>query len=187
MATCLEIITRAARYLGVIRAAETLGDTDAADLMQHLQDAIDSLPLFINGEWCDVLLTTNDAYTALDGDRIAAADGITGTVELENTYLNNCGASVPQRDFARVLIVATGPWVFVASNGAWRQTYGLTADSDSPFGDEDAAGLAALVAVSAAPEYGAEISEPVAQRAALSLKKFRARFYRHTVTEAEYL
>lgn len=186
MATCLEIITRAARYLGVIRAGEALGATDSTDLMQHLQDVIDGLPLLINGEWNDVLLTDEEPYTAKDGDRIGAAEGVTGSAVLENTYVNDCDETVPHADLSRVLIVDAGPWVFASSNGEWRPAYGLETTSLSPFGEEDAAGLAALAAVSAAPEYGAEIADPVAQRAAMSLKKFRARFYRHAVTAAVY-
>lgn len=175
--TVLDILTRAARILGVVRAGESPSGADQADLLQHLQDVIDGLPLLRDGEWADVVLTSAAAYSASDGERIAP-QGYAAPITLPATLVNEAGETVPQQDLSRVQVIGSGLWVYSASKGAWSQVDGLTIDDDSPFGDEDTGALAALVAVSAAEEYGAQLPQVSVQRASRGINSFRGRFYR---------
>jgi hypothetical protein len=182
MTICLDIITRSARSMGIVQAGQTPTGHDAADLLQYLQDAIDTLPLLRDGQWTDVKLTGSTDYTATDGERLNAT-AYSGAITLPLTYQDDCDRTPPTRDLSRVQIIGSeqaGLWVFAASLGSWAKVDGLALNDDSPFGAEDVRGLAAIVATLAMGDYGnvAELSPAVASVAQRAIASFRARFYR---------
>lgn len=182
MSTALEIITRAARAMGVVRSGKVPTGADAEDLLQKLQDAINALPR-LRGRWADVTLTSAAAYTAKDGERIHTS-GYSAAITLPTTYVDANNVTQRQRDMSRVQIIGgdqVGLWIYAASNGTWARCDALALSDESPFGPEDDIGLASLTAVEAAPEYNSELGEVTLQRAADALNSFRARFYREVV------
>ena len=182
MSTVLEIITRAARAMGVVRSGKVPTGADAEDLLQKLQDAINALPR-LRGRWTDVTLTSAAAYTAKDGERIHTS-GYSATITLPATYVDANNVTQRQRDMSRVQIIGgaqAGLWIYSATNGTWARCDALVLSDESPFGPEDDLGLASLTAVSAADEYGAEVSALTVQRAADALNSFRTRFYREVI------
>jgi hypothetical protein len=192
MTTCLDIVNRALRYQGVLKAGQSASGSDASDALQHFQDVVNGLPLLRNGEWSDTYLQSSAAYEATDGERITVAATYAPTITLPATYTNSAGDTVPQLDLSRVLIVGdsdtvstVGLWVFSASSGAWAQVNSLALSDDSPFGPEDAAGLAALVAISMVDEYGGQVGAPTLARAQAAAAGFRARFYREVIVTAD--
>ena len=182
MATIIDIITRTARAMGIVRSGKVPAGADAEDLLQKLQDAINALPR-LRGRWTDVTLTSAAAYTAKDGERIHTS-GYSATITLPTTYVDANNVTQRQRDMSRVQIIGgaqAGLWIYSASNGSWARCDALAVSDESPFGPEDDVGLASLTAVEAAPEYGAELGEITIQRAADALNSFRARLYREVV------
>jgi len=182
MSTVLEIITRSARAMGVVRSGKVPAGADAEDLLQKMQDVINALPR-LRGRWADVTLTSAAAYTATDGERIHTS-GYSATITLPTTYVDANNVTQRQRDMSRVQIIGgdqVGLWIYAASNGTWARCDALALSDESPFGPEDDIGLASLTAVEASPEYNAELGEVTLQRAADALNSFRTRFYREVI------
>lgn len=187
--TVQDIIDRAMRAMGAIAAGKAASGNDAADGLRALQDTINDLPLLMDGQWADVFLTDASAYEAEDGERIFT-NGYAATITLPATYTDDNGQTVATQDCARVQIIGAdhdqaGVWVYTASKGSWARVDELAITDDSPFGKEDDSGLAALVAVSLAGEYGAEVSEITVNRAARCQSGFRARFYREVIVPCD--
>lgn len=170
MSTANDIVRRGLRLLGVLRAGQEPKGADAQDGLERLQSLILNLPgLLHNGRWCEVAVTT--AYTARESDRCTVT--APGVVTLPTT-ITNCGPTRPPLDLARVQIIGTsatnaGLWLYSATNGAWGQANALTLSSTMPFGAEDDEGLAAILAVNMAGEYGAEAE--LSQRAVTLAKE----------------
>jgi hypothetical protein len=187
MATILEIITRSAGAMGLVRSGQVPTGADAQDLLRKLQDVINALPLLRSGEWSDVILASSATYVASDGQRIQT-NGYSATITLPTTYTDEDNATVPQKDLSRVQIIGgtqAGLWIYAASNGSWARCDALALTDTSPFGPEDDLGLAALVAVESADDYGAEVSAITVQRAADVLNSFRSRFYRDVTVKMD--
>lgn len=190
MTTNHEVLSRTARFLGITSAGQEPAGNDAADLMIELQDAIDSLPLLRGGEWTEVILSSAADYVASDGERITTA-GYAATITMPTTQVDEAGDTVPLTDLSRIQIVGedhaqAGLWVFSASLGEWRKADGLAQEDNFPFGPEDEAGMAAIVAVGSTSSFGTdELSPVVAARAARQIQSFRTRFYREVVVRCD--
>lgn len=187
--TCQDIIDRAMRAMGAIAAGKVASGNDAADGLRSLQDTINDLPLLMDGQWVDVFLTSADAYSAADGERIFTG-GYAAVITLPTTYTDEHSRTLATLDCARVQIIGAGHaqegvWAYTASKGSWARVDDLAIEDDSPFGKEDDAGLAALIAVSLAGEYGAEVPEITVNRAARCQGGFRARFYRDVIVPCD--
>ena len=185
--TCLGIIRRAYLSAEGVRGVPT-GDDSSLALMR-LQDMILALPLFIKGVWRDVIPdSASESITAEDGDRIFAAS--TNTVTLPTTYVDDDdGETYKQKDLSRVQIIGTatnaGLWVYSASRGSWAQADGLELSTDSPFGEEDTPGLAAMLAVTLEGDGGGQVSPLIQAQAQAAANSFRARFRRDVVVRAD--
>lgn len=173
MSTCLDIVRRALRLV----AGETGVPTGIAaeDALQRLQSVILDLPgLLKNATWRDRFVSA--AYVAKEGDRITVT--APGSVSLPTTVSIYGSQRLPM-DCARVLILGEAPnrglWVYSASKGAWAKADGLEVNSDTPFGDEDDEGLAALLAVALVDEYGGEISAATVSTASAAKASLRSR------------
>lgn len=186
MSTCLQLITRGLKALGVLSAGQVASGGKAADGMQHLQDVINALPLLRNGEWADVFLTSAAAYSASDGERIFT-EGFAAEITLPDTFTNDAGQTVATLDLSRVQIMGAahdqvGLWVYSAQNGSWARCDALALEDESPFGPDDDAGLGALVAIHSVPDYGdAGLTAATAAMASEAVKSFRSRFYRDVI------
>jgi hypothetical protein len=175
MATCQDIIDRALRILGVLAAGEVASGHDGQAGMRGLQEVVDTLPLLRDGEWAETKLTGEGAYTAADGQRIRTL-GHGGQIVLP----------ADAADLSRVQVVGQGHpqaglWIYAAAEGAWARADALAIGDESPFGADDEAGLAALLAISLAEEYGAEVPGSAMARASRAQTSFRSRFYREVV------
>lgn len=184
MSTCLDIVRRALR----LTEGETGVPTGlrAEDALQRLQSVVLDLPgLLKNATWCDQFVSA--AYTAQEGERISVT--APGVVTLP-TIITSCGAQRLPLDCARVQILGAatnaGLWVYSASKGAWGKANSLALNSESPFGDEDDEGLAALLAVALIDEYGGEISAATVSTANASKASLRSRFKKHVRTERQF-
>lgn len=178
MTTMSDAVGKVARLLGITKRSQQPNGHDAADLLDYLQGVIDRLPLFRNGHWNDVVLTSNDAYTAKDGDRIAL-EGFDPVITLPTTYMDDCGETKIMRDLSRVHVIGDGIYVWSSTLAAWSRTDGLALTSTFPFGAEDLPGIVALAAVEAAPEYADQpLSPTIMQRAGLATNNLRGRFWR---------
>lgn len=181
MSTCNDIVRRALRALGVVAAGKAPAGSDAESGMEYLQSLVLDLPgLLKNGRWCEIAVS--GAYTAREGDRCMVTSP--GVVTLPASVSCGQGARPPQ-DLARVQILGAGAtnaglWIYSATKAAWSQVDALEITDDSPFGSEDDEGLAFMLAVNMAGEYGGEgelgqRTVAIAQQAARS---FRSRFKR---------
>lgn len=181
MSTCLDIVRRALR----LTEGETGVPTGlvAQDALQRLHSVILDLPgLLKNATWCDRFVSA--AYTAKEGDRISVT--APGVVTLP-TIITDCGAQRLPLDCARVQILGeaanAGLWVFSTSKGAWGKANGLALNSESPLGDEDDEGLAALLAVALIDEYGGEISAATVATASAAKASLRSRLKKRVHAE----
>lgn len=177
MTTMRDAVSKVSRLLGVTMAGQEPTGADAADILDHLQGAIDRLPGLRNGPWTDVFLTTDAAYDAKDGERVVVEDS-DPVITIPAVYVDECGRTRVPGDLSRVHVVNDGLFVFSASLGAWRKTDALAAGDPFPFGDEDLPGIIALTVVEAAEEYGAQVSQLTASRAEATLTGMTARFWR---------
>jgi hypothetical protein len=179
MSTALDIVRRSLRAIGVLAAGKQPTGSDPADALERLQSVILGLPgLLHNGRWREV--ATSASYTAKEGERISVTGAVTITLPSTITCV---GATRPPLDLARVQILGAsvtnaGLWVYSASKGSWGQADRLTISGELPFGAEDDAGLAALLAVDMASEYGdeAELGQRTIATAQAAARSFRARF-----------
>lgn len=174
MSTCNDIVRRALRAIGVVAAGKSPTGSDAQSGMEYLQSLILDLPgLLKNGRWREVAVT--GPYTAREGDRCTVSSP--GVVTLPVT---TCAR--PPHDLARVQILGAadnaGLWIYIATKGAWGRLDALTIEDDMPFGAEDDAGLAAMLAVNMASEYGeeSELGQRTVAAAQTAARSFRARF-----------
>ena len=103
MTTCLDLVTRAFRALGVVGAGEAPSGNHAADGLQHRQDLINGLPLLRDGAWRETVLSSDADHVAADGDRISTG-GFAAAITLPPTYVDGCGRTLPMRDLSRVQV-----------------------------------------------------------------------------------
>jgi hypothetical protein len=184
MTTMRNAVSKVARLLGVTTAGQEPTGHDAADLLEHMQGVIDRLPLFRDGAWRDVLLTSGTDYTASDGERISP-QGFDPVITLPINYEGADGVTRILDDLSRVHVIRDGIYVWSTTLGAWSKADGLTAGDPFPFGPEDLPGIVALTALEAAAEYGAEPSQITLVRAEAALNSFSARFYREVTVRAD--
>lgn len=185
MTTNADIIRRAHRLMGTVGAGQEPTGVDAADTMERLQSLILGLPgLVLNARWTEV--ATSSAYTAEEGDRITVTSP--GAVTLPTTITPAFADARPPLDFARVQIIGganAGLWVWIATKGQWVQLDALAISDDFPFGAEDVDGVAAMLAVEMAPEYGeaATLQQRTIAKAQAQNAAFRARLKRSAPTD----
>lgn len=178
MTTMSDAVSKVARLLGITKRSQQPTGHDAADLLDYLQGVIDRLPLLRNGPWADVILTSDDAYEAKDGQRIAL-EGFDPVITLPTTYLDDENVTRIMPDLARVHVIGDGIYVWSSSLAAWNKTDGLAATDTFPFGSEDLDGIVAMAAVEAAPEYADQPLSPIImERARLAKNSLRGRFWR---------
>lgn len=185
MTTMSDAVGQVARLLGITKRSQQPTGNDAADLLNYLQGVIDRLPLFRNGEWCDVLLTSDAAYEASDGERVSP-QGFDPVITLPTTYLDDCNRTKIMEDLSRVHVIGDGLYVWSSDLAAWNKADALALGDVFPFGAGDLPGIVAAAAIAAQPEYtDAQLSPVILARAEAMLKSMSARFYREVVVPAD--
>lgn len=178
MITMSDAVTQVARQANVVASGGVPDGHVAADIRAAVQGVIDSLPLFHNGPWADVLLTSSDAYEAKDGERIAV-QGFDPVITLPTTYEDDCGDTKIMRDLSRVQVIGDGIYVYSSVLGAWNKTDELEPGDPFPFAQNDYLGIVAQTVVEIAHLYSDTPAPPaIVRRAEQSVASFRGRFWR---------
>ena len=181
MTTMRDAVNKAARLLGVTMAGQIATGHDATDILEHMQGVIDRLPLFHDGEWTDVLLTSDAAYEASDGERVSP-QGFDPIITLPTTYVDDEGDTKIMEDLSRVHVIGDGIYVWSSMLGAWNKADELDINDTFPFSPKDLQGIVALTVAVAAPEYGAQVNPVTVSQAEAALKSFSGRFYREVIS-----
>lgn len=161
MATCISVITRALRFLGVLGEGEAPSANGAADALESLQglyyDLIDK-----GADLTDVRITAN--YTAEENERVFNVGGpfvVTLPDYITDTSLTPDDDGLqrrPPREFA-VISIAGDPretHVYDPTLGDWVAIEDLETTDEAPWASQLNQGLSAMLAVILAPEYGVE-------------------------------
>ncbi|MFQ3639335.1 MAG: hypothetical protein SNJ62_04905 [Chloracidobacterium sp.] len=166
-ATCLEIIVRAMRRLGLLAAGETPQDSEAQDALGALQArylawAADGmfrrLDQIVNGD------------EALQG-AVYAPPAPDALVEVPVLLRDSeTGRQVPPPDLALVEAVAAETavrqlWLYDARRGGWVRLDGLKLDDEAPLSRRSPEGLAAVLAEEIADEFQGALGAQTARLA----------------------
>lgn len=172
MATCQVLIKRALRMLGELRSGREPPANEAADALQSLQGLYKHLVATGTlGALRDVLVSAN--CTAGENQRIVNTSGSPITITLPTTvqdhsnyasdtciwdygFIGATDGTRPPRDRAVVVEAGTSPktYLYDADLAAWVLIDSLTLTSVAPFTQKLETGMAALLALHMAPEYG---------------------------------
>jgi hypothetical protein len=121
-----------------------------------------------------------DDYEAEEGERIYC----TGTVTLPTT-IDDGYARLPL-DLAAVQYQdenTSSAWrTYISDKGTWVRTDNLTEASDAPFADRNQDGLAALLAMEIAHEYGKEVAPAIMMQA----RRFQSQMQPRNPDPVEY-
>lgn len=178
MRTVRQVITTALRKIGVVgsgrRAPHEDGAADALEVLLAWYSGAVSSGMF--GRLNDV--TTEAAYEAKEFERVTnlSDDPVDITLPVTITDDPLCDTRPPV-DLCPIVIVADEPlsWLYDGSIGDWIALYGLTLDSPAPLSSRSGDGLACVLAVQLADEYGGTVGEITASRAAGFLSSLRTR------------
>jgi hypothetical protein len=166
----LDIICRAMRRLGVLAGGSLPRDTEQTDTLETLRAIYRRLiNEGVSGPLRDVAPTTT-SYTARENERIFRNSLTTTSIEFPESIDDGCGGSRLPRD-ASVIVVSdeftgqTVDWVYEAATRTWVPVDGLTLTSPALFARRDPNGLACMLAVELADEFGQQPSEIVIRNA----------------------
>lgn len=178
MATCNDIITRALRKLRVIGAGEDPTSDEAADGLTVLQSMY--LGWVDNGVFGRLEpVITSVALTAEENQRIRKDAAVTvtipTTIEDEDT-----GEDRAPRDLAIVDVVTASDGtrqvsVYDALKGSWVRLDGLALTDTAPLATRGEDGLACLLAVLLADEFGGNVGPITAKLGANFLAQLAAK------------
>lgn len=150
MATCLDVITRALRMIGVVPREDEPSAAELRDgltVMQSLYDGWLTGGMF--GRLTDVYEPGD--YEAGEGERVFITDGtLTLPTEIDEDRKPRDLVAIEGFDI-------TGRKAYVWDRTAWTRIDALTATDEAPLASRGVNGLAACVAVAYADEFGAPI------------------------------
>ncbi len=168
MATVRSVVTTALRKLRVVYTGRNPTASEAQDGLESLQSFYDEW-VSSNKRLTPYIVTA--AYTAEEDQRLQNASDYTitypTTVEDRAT-----GEDRPVHDRSVVVDVrSTGPVakVYSAQDGAWQQLSGLTLDSEAPFSERGKDGLACVLALRLADDYGKQPTQATIRSAGFFL------------------
>ncbi|MEG3124789.1 hypothetical protein [Sphingomonas sp. GB1N7] len=165
----LDLISRALRRIGVLRAGSIPNDTDANDALQVLSGLY--LRLISEGAFGtlrDVVPTTD--YTAGENERVIRSNGMVGAITLPDT-IRDCGRDRPPLDGSLVIIsdaftAETESWLYDGAVKNWVLLTELTLTTEAPMSNRDPIGLVCSLAVELADEYGQQASDIIRMNSA---------------------
>lgn len=190
-----DIVKRAYRKLGTIRAGGIVSSNDAADGLESLVNLYNS---WVNGgafgRVYNVPVSASGAYTAGKNQHINVLTDEEVSVELPATmpYIDWCswrenrdygwGLNVPYSDGVNVPPDKTvvritdqfGPsravYIYDGYVQLWMRIDALTLTDEAPLSQRDADGLACILAVRLSEEFGSELMSPMTMRGANAYK-----------------
>lgn len=166
---CLKLITRAMRIIGVVAGGDTPQEAEAADALETL---IGIYRRMITegtfGELSDAIPTTD--YTACENQRVIRNSISVGDITLPDT-INDNGSIRPPRDGSVIIITdvfsnTTNEYIYDGAVKSWVALTDLQLTSNAPLVNRDLIGLAAILAIELAPEYGQQPDQFTVQNAA---------------------
>jgi hypothetical protein len=161
MPTVRQITTRALRFLGVVSEGQPAPSAYDSELAR---EALQSLytQLIASGAFGDLTdVDIEDDYEAGENERVVnVSDGdvsVTMPALIETTDPDT-GATTERLPYDRsvVIVARQGTYMYDADEGDWLQVDALELTDTAPLSGRYGTGLAALLAVSLAPDYGAE-------------------------------
>lgn len=161
--TILDLIKRALRQIGVVPAGQEPDSDQSADaliVLQGLYDHLAATQAF--GPLTNVL--TSGAYTAGENERITGASSVT----LPTTITDPWNAEVRSPKDRSIVVVAGATPVthlYDADLASWVEIRALTLTDEAPLSSRFSEGLAAMVAVMSASDYGVPVSPMTADTA----------------------
>lgn len=165
---CLEIIRIALRRIGVLGAGQLPDEIELADHLATLKSVY--LRLINDGSFgrlADVMTLEGAEHNAAPMTRVKATDP--STVILPET-IEECGRKTVPHDGSVIVVVhretrQTATYIYDSSTHDWVQIDYLQPTDDAPLSYRDPIGLACLLAVELAGEYGQELSEVTVRNA----------------------
>lgn len=162
--TVREVCTSALRKARQVR----VGGTPAAEETEAAKATLQSIYHEAIGKgWfgrlTDVSLTDSTAYEAKENERIFNNTPLDEdiTITLPETIDDDVtGQTRPPRDYSLVVVVGDTERAFLFSSrlGAWQDLTALTLNTAAPLADRSFDGLASLLALRIAGDYGADVS-----------------------------
>jgi len=182
MASCLSIINRSLRKLGVVGAGRDARTNDAQDALDALRGLYGSwIASGAFGRLADVVVQSD--FNAYENQRIVRPIGVTAEITLpdfvpmysqplpynleRDVYGGNYeavdGNNRPPKDGAVIVIAdqETGTiqnWIYDGIVKVWRQIDELGLADEAPISTADPEGLAAALAMEISDQFGAEVS-----------------------------
>lgn len=163
MATVRQLITRTLRMLGVV------GEGNPAPSAYDAQRALETLrhlytQLIANGAFYPLTdVVTDEAYEAGENERVINAAGVAIDITLPLTIETTdplTGATTDRAPYDRSAVLVTGvvaaTYLYDADVADWLSIEDLTLESAAPLSVRYGTGLAALLAMELAPEFGVE-------------------------------
>lgn len=169
------LIKRALRKIGALPSGSEMEPSEGLEALEGLKELYRSLTTGAFGVQRDVHLDAGAEYQAWPGDRIVCEDYATNVIELpllisDTNYKYDYGwgpflawacPGLPD-DFSVITINdRTDPairfvWVYDNATANWTDIEDIHLADEAPFSLRIGDGLAAMLAINIAPEYGAE-------------------------------
>jgi len=159
------------RRLGVLAGGQLPRDTESADALESLKGIYRRLiSEGVCGPLKDVAPTTAN-YKAGENERIYRNSITTTSIDFPDQVSDGCGGYRLPRDASVISITdefsnTTLDYIYEAGTRTWVPLDGLTLTSPALFARRDPNGLACMLAIELADEYGQQPSEIIARNAA---------------------
>lgn len=180
MPTCNDIIDFALRKLAVIPAGRFANPVQADNALTALSSIYEEKAaqgLF--GRLTNVR-TAEDAYTAHEGERVRYTGAGTFTLTLPEVVTDDETGDDERSPYDLSVIIEAGAtpktWLYDADIGDWVGVHLLTLSSTAPLGSRIRNGLASLLAVRLAPEWGVQVAPQVVVDATSALNTLAFRW-----------
>lgn len=163
MATCVEVITAAARRAGVIDRRRSIDSSDAGRLLELLEDQyLQWAAAGMFGRLTDVLV--EDDYTAEEQERVVVNTASSVVVTMPATVDDDLtGDTRPPKSMAMIMVTSAysdfqETCVYDAGFGNWVKFENLTLGGYAPLSATNKTAVVAALAVKVCDEYGLPVS-----------------------------
>lgn len=170
---CRDLIVKSARKLGLIRAGGTMSDADAADFLASLESQY--AEWITQGAFGPIrpVIQTTDATAGLNQHLNNIGDTPL-TVTLPTSVSDWWIDSIVPYDCSVVQVTSLQPdrqtYIYDGTVQRWMQIGTLTLEDEAPLSARGSDGLASILAVRLADEYGSDLLSPITLRQANAYK-----------------